>query len=161
MRVFRPIGGYERTLNNSAFVLLHQGCVEDASRLLRRALLQGEADANVFANRALCLALADDHEGAARSLAAAQLFDRTGKSAGVIRFNQALIALLSGDEANARQHLEAAVKANRRQVMLWARYSVLFQKYSATADSVRRIITGSELLARGSSNASRRDWSNP
>jgi hypothetical protein len=151
-----PIFSYERCLNNSAFVLLHQGCVEDASRLLHRALLRGQADANVFANRALCLALADDHEGAARSLAAAQLFDRTGEDAGIIRFNQALIALLSGDEANASQHLEAAVKADRRQVIRWARYSVLFQKY-ATADSVRRVITSSELLAGGSSNASRRD----
>jgi len=143
-RILRFEGGYSPCLNNSAFVLLHQGDTDTAMRLYRRAILQGEADANLFANRALCLAITGDKEGAAKSLAAAELFDKSsGVSKEIILFNRGLIALIEGDKKEAKERIEAALKTSpslQKAIRSWAQYSTIFQKHSKDLPEIRQLI---------------------
>jgi len=143
-RILRFEGGYSPSLNNAAFALLHQGDVNTALRLFRRAIFQGEADANIFANQALALALSGDKIGAAKSLAAAELFDkRSGDSTEVIQFNRATIALIQGDKKTAKESFEAALKtksALQKAVCSWAQYSSIFQEHSKDSPEIKQLI---------------------
>lgn len=136
-RAARTLVGYERSLNNTAFVLLHQGLVDDASKLLRKAIAAGEADANVLSNHALCQALAGDTDGAQRSLSAAELYE---PRSGVIHFNRAFIALVAKDSPTAVRELEEAVRLRGPEVKRWCALSRLFAQYATDTPEVRALV---------------------
>jgi len=141
-RALRSIGGYQRSLNNTAFVLLHQGLTADASRVLRRAIAAGEADANVFSNQALCYALEGNHDAADKALAAAEFFDRTGAAGIVLSFNRAFVALVRKDYAAAKEHLVAALAGSPSEVRRWCQHSSVFKEYAAGTEDVKALVLG-------------------
>ena len=139
-RVRRGFGGYEKSPNNVAFALIHQGDSKTGSRLLKRTILEGSAGACEFSNHALCLALDDDLEGAKRSLAAAELFDATDRYTTVLDFNRALIASIHGSHAESEKFFTAALKNNAKEVKKWASYSSVFKAQSEKTPKLRELL---------------------
>lgn len=110
--------------NDTGFLLLHHGLVDDAGRVLSEAVRAGRGDLYTLSNYALCRALSGDFDQANKLLRAAKFRDRTGHGLAVVLFNESLIRLKQGDEAAALSKLQDAIKLSRTHIQRYARKSI-------------------------------------
>lgn len=110
--------------NDTGFLLLHHGLLDDAGRVLSEAIRDGRGDLYTLSNYALCRALSGDFDQAEKLLRAAKFRDRTGHGLAVVLFNESLIRLKQGDEAAALSKLTDAIKLSRGHIQRYARKSI-------------------------------------
>lgn len=110
--------------NDTGFLLLHHGLVDDAGRVLKEAVHAGRGDLYTLSNYALCRALAGDFDQADKLLRAAKFRDRTGHGLAVVLFNESLVRLKQGDEAAALSKLTEAIKLSRAAIQRYAQRSI-------------------------------------
>lgn len=122
----RARGGFDMfgDRNNTGFLLLHHGLIDDAGRVLNEAVRAGQGDPYVLSNYALCRALAGDMEQAEKLLRAAKFRKRTGHGLAVVNFNEALIRLKQGDEAAALSKLTEAIGLSKSRIRQYAQTSI-------------------------------------
>jgi hypothetical protein len=95
--------------NNFAFLLLHQGIIDDATNILKSSLATGHDGAYCLSNLALCKALKRDFSYAEKLIKAAYVYSYSEREAGVVTFNEALILLLKGKKDEFYSKLEKAI----------------------------------------------------
>jgi len=127
------------SLNNHAFVLLHQGVYEKAEELLQAALAKGEDGPHVFANYSLCLAKREDFESAQKYLAAAKFYAKSPHDRAVVLFNEALVALTKGDKSKAHSSLRSAIGLSK-DIKSYCNYSKVFQELAAEDPMTQSIL---------------------
>lgn len=110
--------------NDTGFLLLHHGLVDDAARVLSGAVWAGQGDLYTLSNYALCRALCGDFDQAEKLIRAAKFRDRTGHGLAVVLFNESLIRLKQGDEAAALSKLTEAIRLSRNQIQRYAQKSI-------------------------------------
>lgn len=110
--------------NDTGFLLLHHGLVEDTNRVFSEAIRSGRNDQYVLSNYALGRALSGDLDQAEKLLRAAKFRDRTGHGLAVVFFNEALIRLKQGDEAAALGKLSEAIRLSKKNIQLYARKTI-------------------------------------
>jgi hypothetical protein len=112
--------------NDAGFLLLHQGLVGDAERILSEAVHQGRSDQYVLSNYALCRALAGNFDDADKLLRAATFRDRSGHGLAVVFFNESLIRLKQGDESASMAKLADAIRMSPKAIKKYAEKTVHF-----------------------------------
>lgn len=110
--------------NNAGFLLLHHGFVDDATTVLSSALHAGHYDAFTLSNLALCKALKGEHEQAKQLLRAASFRQRYGHVKAVILFNEALIALVTGNKDEAIAKLKEAIEKSPTHIRRYCQHSI-------------------------------------
>lgn len=110
--------------NDTGFLLLHNGLVDDAGHVLRDAVQTGSGDLFTLSNYALYRALKGDFDQAEKLLRAAKFRDRRGHGLAVVLFNESLIRLKRGDEAAALNTLTQAIKLSRNHIQTYAQKSI-------------------------------------
>lgn len=125
--------------NDTGFLLLHHGLIEDADHVLGDAVRSGRSDQYTLSNYALCKALKGDNTQAQQLIDAANFRNRTGHGRAVVLFNEALIRLKQGDEPVALGKLTEAVRLSPKAIRRYCEKSVHF-------DVVRQSLAFHELI---------------
>lgn len=115
--------------NNSGFLLLHNGLVDEASAILSAALMHGHYEPEILSNYALAKALRGDSEHANGLIQAARFLSGSKHAQAIVLFNEGLIQLISGDKQVALDTLKAAIS-------MWAEIRV-YCRQSVHLDKVR------------------------
>lgn len=111
------------SLNNFAFVLLHQGDVAKAKNLLESAINKGEGGSHVLANYALCLAASGDSTQANKYISASEFYASSDHDKSIVLFNKAIISLTQGNEEKFINELKEAVKKSKNEIFSYLNYS--------------------------------------
>ena len=86
---------YSDSTNNSAFLLLHQGFIQEASQILEDTIRKGEDITFAFSNFAICKAKDGEFEQADSLIRAAKFYAGSSQHENaVINFNESLIYLI-------------------------------------------------------------------
>ncbi len=110
--------------NNAAFLLLHNGLVIDAERILSSAVENGRYDSVILSNLALCNALSGDHTKANALMDAADFMQPVGHAAAVVGFSRAVMLLDEGKRAEAIAELRRAISLSPKDIKRYCRFSV-------------------------------------
>lgn len=119
-------GGF-RSRNNSAFVMMHQGLIDDAQKVLESELHLKGGTSFELANLGLCKALSGDFESANKLYAAAELYSKTMHIKALVAFNRAISDFESDDKEGAKKHFEIAIKIYKRRIKKYVSYSLYAQ----------------------------------
>jgi len=121
-RLRRTMGG-RRSPNNSAFMMLHQGMVEDAAKLLENELMQRGGTSFELANLGLCKALAGDSEDSEKLFTAAELYSPSKSIKSLVAFNRSISYYESGDVDAAKKQFEIASSLGKSTVRKYVKIS--------------------------------------
>ncbi len=126
--------------NNVGFLLLHQGMVEDATRILRLAVENGEDGPHALANLALCEAMHGDAEKSNSYLNAAEYYASDDQEKSLVELSRAISFLISGNKAEFYSRLKQAISLEAKEIREYCNYSVHL-------DEVRAEKTFQELMS--------------
>ena len=114
--------------NNTGFLLLHAGLIDEAFEVLSVGLKSGQYDSLILSNLATCYALKNDFDSAHKLINAANYRDRFGHAKAVILFNEAIILLSEEKISDAHTKLKLAIKISPRTIRNYCNKSVHFKK---------------------------------
>lgn len=120
--------------NNTAFVLLLQGRVEDAKTILQRQIWDDGGEPIVLANYGLALGLQGDAGAAATFFDAANWWGKSKHEKAVINFNRATLSISQGDLVSARKCLSEAINLGKQEIQNYCQLSTYIQA-AAKGDS--------------------------
>ena len=128
-RVMRVIKRYlptVRSVNNTAFVLLHGGLTERALGLLADRIEASGAEPIMLANYGLALGLQGEEAQAKKVIDAAE-FWASGNSheQAVVAFNRSLLAFRSGDDTSGVKLMRSAFEMSKNEIARYAEYSTI------------------------------------
>jgi hypothetical protein len=123
----RSISGGSRSINNSAFMMLHQGLINDASRMLEKELNSRGGTSFELANLGLCKALSGDLDSANKLFSAAELYCSSKHIKALVAFNRSIVSFEAGDMKNAKQQFEIAIDLAKNKIKRYVKYSVYGQ----------------------------------
>lgn len=123
----QKISGGFRSINNSAFMMLHQGLVQDATKMLESQMSARGATSYELANLGLCRALNGDSDAATKLYSAAELYSKSKHIEALVAFNRAISSFEDGDSDNAKKHFSTATKVYKRRIRQYVKYSVYGQ----------------------------------
>ncbi|MFL6674244.1 MAG: tetratricopeptide repeat protein [Massilia sp.] len=114
-----------KSRNNTGFLLLHSGLTDEADAVLSAAVREGSADLYTLSNYALCKGVKGNLDDARKLIHAANFREQSGHAKAVVRFNEGLIHLFSGDKANALVSLQEAVHLSPKNIKRYCQRSIL------------------------------------
>lgn len=117
--------GYPESLNNTAFLYLHQGMVEEARKLLEAHITKEGGTAYELSNYGLCLAVLGEKERAIKILAAAKFLSRPGRKKALFDFSNALAGFYVGDPKESLQNLEEVISKYKNTLLEYVEFSSL------------------------------------
>jgi tetratricopeptide (TPR) repeat protein len=129
--------------NNTAFVLLHQGLLDEATKLLKSHI---EADGGTpvsLSNYALALGLSGDVKGAEQRLAAAEWWAANNTERSLVEFNRAVLEANNGDYAAAESALKKALSLHR-SIRRYADFSIWLKEAAKKSARIRAIVVGTK-----------------
>lgn len=122
--------------NNVAFLLLHNGLVADAERILRSAVEDGRYDSIVLSNLALSKALSGDHIRANALIEAADFIQPVGHAAAVVGFNRAVMLFDAGKRPEAFAELRKAISLSDEDIKRYCNLSVHLARERGTQEFI-------------------------
>jgi hypothetical protein len=137
LRAYQPTA---ISLNNTAFLYLHQGLVDEAASILEEGISSRGADTLMLANHALCLGLKGHRELAEKKLRAADFYSDTKHERAVIALNRALVAFHFQDTANGMMHLSEALALSPRAIRKYSAYSQVISALKASNPEVASLL---------------------
>ena len=129
----------DESLNNIAFVLLHQGDVAKAKNLLESAINKGEGGSHSLANYALCLAANGETDQAIKYIAASEFYASSDHEESIVLFNKSIISLTQKNEEEFIKHLNKAIIKSKKEILLYLKYSV-FTKETIKRPDIKEAI---------------------
>ncbi|KAF1716828.1 hypothetical protein CSC74_08085 [Pseudoxanthomonas yeongjuensis] len=128
--------------NNAAFLLLHNGLINEADEILSESVKSGRYDAYTLSNLALCKALKKEHDKAQAFMKAAKHKKRSGHAAAVIAFNDCIMSFLADKRPDAISSIRAAMRLSPKEIKKYCELSVHLDGCRSDADFVA-ILSGS------------------
>ena len=123
---FAPAG---RSINNTAFVLLHSGLIKEAIDLLSKGISDRGAEPHMLANYGLALGLNGDTSQSQSLLKAAEFWaERKSHTQAIIAFNRSLLAFERGDEADGLELMRRAFQMSEKEISRYAAYSTIVSR---------------------------------
>lgn len=116
-----------RSINNSAFMILHQGLVEEATKMLENELNSRGATSFELANLGLCKALSSDFDTAEKLYSAAELYSSSKHIKALVAFNRAISSFEANELTMAKEQFEIASSLYKRRIKEYVKYSVYGQ----------------------------------
>jgi hypothetical protein len=129
-----------RSANNTAFLYIHQGLLDEAERLLVEGITRSGADALMLANHALCLGLRGKTETANKMLDAAEFWGRMFHERAVVAFNRGIIALKSRDTKKGIEQLTTALQLSKPEILSYCSYSVWIKELEQSTPEVAAVL---------------------
>lgn len=136
----RKIMGGIRSVNNSAFMMLHQGMVEEAKQLLDTEIARRGGTSFELANLGLCLALSDNRESGDKLFRAAELYSSANSIKLLVEFNRAISAHQNGENDSAISHFSSAWNISKRGLRRYLRLSKLAQQMVQECEEISTIV---------------------
>jgi len=131
-KLYDSVGG-RRSSNDTGFVLLHLGDVDEALSIFKRAIERDGASAYEFSNLALCYAMQGNLNKAETYLRASE-FLLNSTNYPIINLNRALIEFTSGDIDSAKANLCDYKKNNSRKYRHYIKFSDILKRAEAELD---------------------------
>jgi len=122
IRLKHELGGV-RNVNNSAFMLLHSGLIEEATKILENNMTNRGSNSYEMANLGLCKALTGNKETAENYFSAAELYSRTKQIKALVAFNRAIVSFESEDYQSAKSYFENAAALAKSRIKLYVKCS--------------------------------------
>jgi hypothetical protein len=129
-----------RSINNTAFLYIHQGLQKDAEQLLENEIRTSGADAFSLANYGLALCLNGKMEEGKKRLNASEWYSRLNHEKAVVAFNNALVALTEDDIEGGKKHLHNALKLNKHEITRYCEFSELVKMFKEEYPEIGEII---------------------
>lgn len=126
--------GYEKSRNNTAFLLLHKSMYKEAERILAQDIKETGGGAAELANYALCMALSDNIELTKTYLESAQFLASTGREKAIVAFNRSLAYFHSGNIDKGKENLLSALRLQRREIVKYIGFSDLVRQLREESD---------------------------
>jgi hypothetical protein len=121
-RLRQRMGG-SRSVNNSAFMMLHQGLIDEATKMLESEFHSKGGTAFEMANLGLCKGLSGDLDAAEKLFKSAELYSNAKPIKVLVEFNRSLTYFKSDDLDKAKLHFSNAIKTNKRLVKWYVKLS--------------------------------------
>ncbi len=138
-RLRKKMGGL-RSVNNSAFMILNQGMVEEAKRMLETEIASRGGTAFELANLGLCLALSDNREGGEKLFRAAELYSSANSIKLLVEFSRAIAAHKNGENDSATSHFSNAWNESKRGVRRYLKFSELAQRMVQECEEISTLV---------------------
>lgn len=136
----RQLMGGSRSINNSAFMLLHQGLINEATKMLESEFNSRGGTSYEIANLGLCKGLNGDIETAEKLYKSAELYSSSKKIKALVEFNRALSYFNSNELEKAKKHFSNALTSNQKMVKSYITYSVYARKLVEEIDDFKAFI---------------------
>lgn len=111
-------------VNDTAFLYIHTGLLEDAETILRHAVERRGANALTLANYGLALGLNGKADPSKLRMKAAGWYAVTRHERSVVLFNEALLAFAGNDDEQGKTLLSQALDLSRAEVRRYASFTV-------------------------------------
>lgn len=121
-RLKNMMGG-KRSVNNSAFMMLHQGMVKESTKLLEGEIARKGGTSYELANLGLCKSLSGDIEGGENLFKVAELYSSSKSIKTLVAFNRAIAFYKNGQTDEATKLLELAIKESKFSVEKYLKFS--------------------------------------
>lgn len=119
----RTVMRYGRDLNNTAFLLLHQGLLKESRALMEKDISEHGAHSHLLSNYALSLALDGDFKYLENRLRAAEFIASSKHDRAVVKFNRGLIAIIQEDLNKGIAFITEAVQLSPKEIIKYCKYS--------------------------------------
>lgn len=129
-----------RSINNTAFLYIHQGLHKEAEQLLRNQIRTSGADAISLANYDLALCLNSKMEEGKKRLKATEWYSRLNHEKAVVAFNNALVSFTEDKLEEGKNYLEEALKLNKHEITRYCEFSELVKMYKEKYPEIVNII---------------------
>lgn len=126
--VLRKIIPTIRSINNTAFLYIHQGLIDEAETLLNNAIIKGGADACMLANHGLCLGLKGNNDAGLKKLEAAKFYSEHKHEKAVIAFNKGILLLKDDKKSEGLKEIENALDLSQSEISRYCEYSTLISE---------------------------------
>lgn len=135
-RFRNALGGF-RSINNAAFMYIHQGLNEEASIMLKEQIKKDGATSFELANLGLCLGLDGDNEKAEKHFSAAEFYTSSGPGiTSLIAFNRGIVAYKNSQHDEAVKCFKVALSKSKRRIKKYASYSVIMKDIFANNSAI-------------------------
>ncbi len=118
--------GFGNSKNNTGFLLMHAGLLDQAFRILSSKIESGCYDAITLSNLALCSALKGDSENAERYKVASCYKNLNTYEKAIYDFNESIILIFQEKIDDGLDKLERAINASPEVIKKYCKYSVHF-----------------------------------
>ncbi|WP_444889498.1 tetratricopeptide repeat protein [Microbulbifer sp. DLAB2-AA] len=115
--------GAPRNVNNTAFMLLHNGLVEEAATVLETNMTNRGSNSYEMANLGLCKALMGSKDASEKYFSVAELYSTSKQIKALVAFNRAIVSFESDEFDDARRYFESAVTLASRRIKLYVKCS--------------------------------------
>lgn len=122
----RGLSTFAPDKNNTGFLLLHHGLVEEAEIILTSALRSGHYDSYTLSNLAFCKALRGQNEQAEGLIRAASFKKNSGHAKAIVLFNEALIYLIAKKNIEALAKFKEARALSPSDIKSYCKHTVYF-----------------------------------
>lgn len=120
----RALGG-TRSVNNSAFMLLHKGLVSEAKSMLESDIYKRGSTAYELSNLGLCFSLTGSEEQGELLQQAAETYSSSRGIKLLVAFNRAIASYKADDAEAACNYFSTAWGVSKRTVRKYLRFSVV------------------------------------
>ena len=145
-RLLRRFFPAVRSINDTAFVLLHAGLTEQAIELLSKNISASGAEPLMLANYGLALGLGGDTAKSEKMLEAAEFWAATNShEQAVIAFNRALLAFQQHDDASGIKLMRRAFEMSKNEITRYVSYSTIVATLREENPEVRSLLKGQGL----------------
>ena len=136
-RVFRKLSGYSTSLNNTAFLSIHNGQYDLAKELLLSAIKQNGGSASELANYALVKCLTGEEVQQYQPLLRMAEFVSSGKRLElIIAFNKMIIAAHNSEYEKVSDEFNNSINADKKEFKKWYFYSSVLKEFRKEDNSL-------------------------
>lgn len=130
-----------KSVNNTAFVLLHQGLTDDAVNLLERSIEESGGEPFTLSNYALALGLSGNAQKADAILAAADFWAAENKHAkAVVAFNRSILCFSAAQESEGVKLMKIAISLSKSEIIKYLKYSALVDEQRGRSPELHSLL---------------------
>lgn len=128
------------SLNNTSFLYLHAGLVEQAEKLLEDGIAQKGADPHMLSNYGLSLFLNGKDELSEKNFRAAEFYAEEKHENAVMLFSRSIVKLKNGDIDGGLSDLREAHKLSKDEIKRYCEFSVHIQELKQTIKELSSLL---------------------
>jgi tetratricopeptide (TPR) repeat protein len=121
--------GYKQSLNNTGFLYLHQGLIDQARKFFQKELETLGGEPFLLSNYALTMGIEGDVNTAKKILNAANWMANSDAEKAIVAFNSAILNMKNGDVEKAKVYFSNCIKLNGKEIKKYLEMSQLTKKY--------------------------------
>ena len=130
---------YYRNLNNTAFLLLHNGLANESKAIFEKEIKEHGAHSHLLSNYALNLVLDGKTEGVNERINVAELMAITKYDKAMVKFNKGLIKLIQNDVESGIEEISNAVELSG-SIALYLGHSKIVKDLIAMHPKIQEIL---------------------